>query len=136
MDRWSIDNLNAEDAKQGGLLMLPRKHTEAEQFAYDSGFYITTNEMPNFRQGPDDRAIKRRLSVFETVPISNPCNRVSDWLHKNCMMVFHYCAEDEVMNDDDVGNEGYYSDEGAKYNNYDSKPSKLLCTDALKSLSF
>ena len=45
------------------------------------------------------------------------------------MMVFHYCAEqlkdepllseDEVMNDDDVGNEGYDSDEGAKCNNYD-----------------
>ena len=62
------------------------------------------------------------------------------------MMVFHYCAEqlkdepllseDEVMNDDDVGNEGYDSDEGAKYNNYDSQPSKLLCTDAPKTLSF
>ena len=61
-------------------------------------------------------------------------------------MVFHYCAEqlkdeplfseDEVMNDDDVGNEGYGSDEGAKYNNYDSQPSRLLRTDALKSLSF
>ena len=59
-------------------------------------------------------------------------------------MVFHYCAEqlkdeslfseDEVMNDDDVGNE--ICDEGAKYNNYESQPSKLLSTDALKSLSF
>ena len=149
MDEWSIDSLNAEDAKkvlQGGLLMLRRKHKEAEKFAYSSGFYITTNEMPNFGQEPDGRAIKRRLSVFETVPIPNLRNRVSDWLHKNCMMVFHYCAEqlkdeplfseDEVMNDDDVGNEGYDSDEGAKYNNYDSQPSKLLPTDALKSLSF
>ena len=40
------------------------------------------------------------------------------------------------MNDDDVANEGYNSDEGAKYNNYDSQPSKLLRTDTLKSLSF
>ena len=81
MDEWSIDSLNAEDAKkvlQGGLLMLPRKHRKAEKFAYNSGFYITTNEMPNFGQGPDDRAIKRRLSVFETVPIPNPRNRVLD----------------------------------------------------------
>ena len=148
MDEWSIDSLNAEGAKvlQGGLLMLPRKHKETEKFAYNSGFYITTNEMPNFGQGADDRAIKRWLSVFETVPIPNPRNRVSDWLRKNCMMVFHYCAEqlkdepllseDEIMNDDDVRNEGYDSDEGAKYNNYDSQPSKLLRTDALKSLSF
>ena len=102
--------------------------------------------MPNFGQGCDDRAIKRRLPVFETVPINNPRNRVSDWLRKNCMTVFHYCAEqlkdeplfseDEVMNDDDVGNEGYDSDEGAKYNNYDSQPPKLLRSDALKLLSF
>ena len=35
-----------------------------------------------------------------------------------------------------MGNDGYDSDEGAKYNNYDSQPSKLLRTDALKSLSF
>ena len=65
---------------------------------------------------------------------------------KTAEMVIHYCAEqlkdeplfseDKVMNDDDVGNEGYDSDEGAKYNNYDSQPSKLLRTDALKSLSF
>ena len=71
--------------------MLPRKHEDAEKFPYNSDFYITTNELPNFGQGPDDRAIKRRLSIFETVPISNPRNRVLDWLLKNCMMVFNYC---------------------------------------------
>ena len=48
MYEWSNGSLNAEDAKkvsQGGLLMLPRKHKETEKFAYNSGFYITTNEM-------------------------------------------------------------------------------------------
>ena len=93
MDEWSIDSLNAKKVLQGGLLMLPRKHKEAEKFTYSSGFYITTNEMPNFGQGSDGRAIKRRLSVFETVFIPNPRNRVSDWRRKNCMMVFHYCAK-------------------------------------------
>ena len=102
--------------------------------------------MPNFGQGPDDRAIKRRLFLFDTVPIPNPRNRVSDWLRKNCMMVFHYCteqlkdeplfSEDEVMNDDNVVDEGYDSDEGAKYNDNDSEPSKCLHTDTLKLLSF
>ena len=146
MDEWSIDSLNAEDEKkvlQGGLFMLPRKHKEAEKFAYNSGYYITTNEVQNVGQGSDDRPIKRRLSVFETVPFLNPRNRVSDWLRKNC---FHYCAEqlkdeplfseNEFMNDDDVGNEGYDSDKGAKYNNYNTQPSKLLRTDTFKSLSF
>ena len=45
-------------------------------------------------------------------------------------------SEDEVMNDDDVGNEGYDSDEGAKYNNYDSQSLKLPRTDTLKWLFF
>ena len=59
--------------------------------------------------------------------------------HQTGMMVFLYCTEQlkdeplfsehEVMNDDEVGNEGYDSDEGAKYNNYDSQPPKLLRTD-------
>ena len=62
IDEWSVDGLNAEDAKkvlQGGLQMLPRKHKEADKFPYRSGIYITTNEMPNFGVGADAEAVKR-----------------------------------------------------------------------------
>ena len=62
IDEWSVDGLNAEDAKkvlQGGLQMLPRKHKKADKFPYRSGIYITTNEMPNFGIGADAEAVKR-----------------------------------------------------------------------------
>ena len=41
--------------------------------------FISRHQMSNFGQGPDDRAINCRLSVFETVLILNPHIRVSDW---------------------------------------------------------
>ena len=145
IDEWYVDGLNAEDAKkvlQGGLQMLPRKHKKAEKFPYRSGIYITANEMPNFGVGADAEAVERRLSIFETKSIPNPRNRVSEWLRYNAMMVFHYCAnelkdepllsDDENGHDDNVGNEGYESDEGAKYNDYDrtdtdlSRPTDIL----------
>lgn len=148
MDEWSTDSLNAEDAKkvlQGGLLMLPQKHKNAEKTVYRSGFYITTNEMPDFGEGPDGRAIERRLSVFTTQPIPNPRNRVSDWYRKNAMCIFHYCAvqlkdqplfsEDEDGIDDDQGNVGYESDQGTLYNDYEGKAPKLLRLEGLKTVS-
>ena len=50
----------------GGILMVPQKHREASKFIYNSGFYITTNVYPNFGEGLDGQAIKKRLKVFET----------------------------------------------------------------------
>ena len=50
----------------GGILMVPQKHREASKFIYNSGFYITTNVYPDFGEGLDDQAIKKRLKVFET----------------------------------------------------------------------
>ena len=50
----------------GGILMVPHKHREASKFIYNSGFYITTNVYPNFGEGLDGQAIKKRLKVFET----------------------------------------------------------------------
>ena len=50
----------------GGILMVPQKHGETSKFIYNSGFYITTNVYPNFGEGLDGQAIKKRLKVFET----------------------------------------------------------------------
>ena len=50
----------------GGILMVPQKHREASKFIYNSGFYITTNVCPDFGEGLDGQAIKKRLKVFET----------------------------------------------------------------------
>ena len=50
----------------GGILMVPQKHRQASKFIYNSGFYITTNVYPDFGEGLDGQAIKKRLKVFET----------------------------------------------------------------------
>ena len=61
----------------GGLLMVPQKHKEASKFKYNSGFFITTNIYPDFGDGRDGDAIKRRLSVFETNTLPKKDNNVS-----------------------------------------------------------
>ena len=55
----------------GGILMVPQKHREASKFIYNSGFYITTNVHPDFGEGLDGQAIKKRLEVFETKSLKN-----------------------------------------------------------------
>ena len=46
--------------------MVPQKHREASKFIYNSGFFITTNEYPDFGEGRAGEAIKRRLKIFQT----------------------------------------------------------------------
>lgn len=46
--------------------MIPQKHKEATKVIYNSGFFITTNEYPDFGAGVDGQAILRRLSIFQT----------------------------------------------------------------------
>ena len=44
-------------------------------------------------KGPDGRAIAARLDVVPMRPLSKVRKSVTAWLRKNCMSVFHYCAE-------------------------------------------
>ena len=46
--------------------MVPQKHREASKFIYNLGFFIETNGYPNFEEGRDEEAIKRRLKQFQT----------------------------------------------------------------------
>ena len=46
--------------------MLSQKHAEAKKVNYKSGFFITTNELPDFGHQIDQEAICRRLKVFQT----------------------------------------------------------------------
>ena len=46
--------------------MVAQKHREASKFIYNSGFFITTNEYPDFAEGRDGEAIERRLNIFQT----------------------------------------------------------------------
>ena len=39
--------------------MFPQKHREASNFIYNSEFFITTNEYPDFGERRDGEAIKK-----------------------------------------------------------------------------
>ena len=57
--------------------MIPQKHREASKLIYNSGFCITTNEYPNFGEGRDGQAIKRRLKIFQTKALERKNNTVT-----------------------------------------------------------
>jgi len=57
--------------------VVPRKHKDPAQFVYNSGFYITTNEYPDFGAGVDGEAIRKRLAVFKTKALPKRDNNAS-----------------------------------------------------------
>ena len=102
--------------------MLPQKHKEAGVCVYKSGFFMITNKMPYFGEGPDAEAISTCLAVFDTQPLPQVRRSCTRWMRKNCMTVFHYCA-DKLKNEplfsdnaDDSDSDGNNSDEGSEYN--------------------
>ena len=56
--------------------MVHQKHREASQFIYNSGFFITTNEYPDFGEGRDREAIKRRLKIFQIKALKRKNNTI------------------------------------------------------------
>ena len=46
--------------------MLSQKHAQATKVIYNSGFFITTNVLPDFGIERDQEAVYRRLKVFHT----------------------------------------------------------------------
>lgn len=61
----------------GGLINVPQKHRGSVSSHYNSGFFITTNEFPDFGGGRDGEAIKRRLCVFETKALKRKDTSIS-----------------------------------------------------------
>lgn len=47
-------------------MYLSRKNKDAIKVNYRSGFFITTNNLPNFGNDLDQEAVYRRLQVFKT----------------------------------------------------------------------
>ena len=82
--------------------------------------------MPRFG-GVDDEAIRRRLAFFQTDPLPTVKRSTTKWLCKNCMQVFHYCADElkdqDLFSDNDEDKDMELaennSDEGALYNDFD-----------------
>lgn len=46
--------------------MIAVKHKTASRFVYNSGFFITTNVLPDFGDNVDGQAVRKRLRVFDT----------------------------------------------------------------------
>lgn len=50
-------------------MSVPKKHGKIQNSHYNSGFFITTNNFPDFKDSRDEEAIRKRLSVFHTKPL-------------------------------------------------------------------
>ena len=75
--------------------MVPQKHGEASKFIYNSGFYITTNVYPDFGEGLDGQAIKKRLNVFETKSLKHKDTSVTGKLR--FFMINKYISEVDLV---------------------------------------
>ena len=53
----------------GGLIFIPQKHKPGSRIKYNSGFFLTTNEYPDFGNERDCQAIRTRLDVFESTSL-------------------------------------------------------------------
>ena len=78
--------------------MLSRKHTEANKVNYCSGFFITTNVLPDFGYERDQDAIYRRLKFFTTKVLPRKDSSVTiESIHLvlcNCLKCHYYaCVE-------------------------------------------
>ena len=90
MNEWS-DGLGSEDAKkilEAGLQSIPQKHKSAQVFVYKSGFFIASNKMPYFGEGPDSVAIMNRMRTFNTVSLPKKSSKVSSLIRRDCMKIF------------------------------------------------
>lgn len=65
----------------GGRITVQRKHSSVQSTHYNSGFFITTNDFPDFGAGRDGEAIRKRLHVFNTVSLKRKDPTVSGKFH-------------------------------------------------------
>ena len=70
--------------------MVAQKHKDPSKFIYNSGFFITTNIYPDFGDGRDGDAIKKRLRVFETKTLPKKDMNVSGKLKYDPLFYFLY----------------------------------------------
>ena len=65
----------------GGSFHVAKKHSEAVKVNYRSGFFITTNVMPDFGHESDQDAIMKRLTVYKTKTLPKKDSSVTGtWL--------------------------------------------------------
>jgi len=88
----------------GGMIVVPQKHRGSVTSHYNSGFFITTNNYPDFGGGRDGEAIKRRLCVFDTKALKRKDASVSGKLndkHLNLSIEIYEFPFPEVLKQTD-----------------------------------
>ena len=95
MDEWSEKVMSCDKAKiilQGGIMTIPRKHKDQKPLIYNSGFYITSNDMPNFGDGVHSDAVLGRLSPFHVKSLPKVDRGVAERFRRNAMSIIYYVA--------------------------------------------
>ena len=85
----SLETLDLQELKkllQGEVLYVPQKGTMATKVNYNSGIYITCNELPQI-SGENGEAIYDRLEVFKAQPIRKVKASCKRKFREKCMKV-------------------------------------------------
>ena len=81
VDEWSQTTLDTDLAKtilQGGWMVTAVKHSVPHTIMNNSPFYITTNEVPDFRDEDDN--VKRRIAIFKTATLPTTIKGADKWI--------------------------------------------------------
>ena len=70
--------------------MVPQKYRKASKFIYTSGFFITN---PDFGEGRDGEAIKRRLKIFQKKALKKKNSNVTG----NCSIYLNNWLQQRIL---------------------------------------
>ena len=80
IDEWSSNRMQSDLAKtvlQGGWMFTSVKHGPPRCVNNNSPFYITTNNVPDFRK--EDENVKRRIRIFQTTSLPGFGFSITQW---------------------------------------------------------
>ncbi|CAB3995433.1 sperm receptor for egg jelly-like [Paramuricea clavata] len=94
VDDWSASTMQSDLAKtilQGGWMVTAVKHGEPRRVMNNSPYYITTNNVPDFRD--ENENVERRIQVFNTTSLPSTTPGIDRWIYDNAMDCIVWIAE-------------------------------------------
>jgi hypothetical protein len=95
VDDWSPNTMQSDLAKtilQGGWMVTAVKHGEPRRVMNNSPYYITTNNVPDFRD--ENENVERRIQVFNTTSLPSTTPGIDRWIYDNAMDCIVWIAEE------------------------------------------
>ena len=77
---------------QGGWITTAVKHQKPRSFFNNCPFYITTNEVPDFGQGEQEKVL-RRVAIYATQSLPQVNIGADKWIFDNAMDCVAWMAE-------------------------------------------